>query len=423
MDEKTSNKIERTYVEQYQPTANIASSPYDVACKTNLDFAFTTPSGTYLDLYKSSVVFDINITSDGSTQLVDASRYSPANNAISNMFKFSEIIINGKSVSRSSNVAQDDMFMKSILNSVSYNVTNHMDSFFEYNIASRQNMISSDAVPDYLTGAKFYGATQGGERTAKMKPSCLGVFNEKGLLIPPNSSVVIKFELDSKYKRRFFQTDAVTATDIVEGIDYELAISNDLIFRAFYVVSSMKIPKKMRYNNVISQFRALSATSENRLSVDVPANTIKIGIALQSSHVNSVDTAPTGGLLHTFSPSDFQINERGATGEYDKIKAITVNYAGGTYPKYPYKMKSAGPNIIQMTSAYNDFVLASNAADDESGFMSYERWAASRIYLWDIIKPKDDQSVRVAIEVSATSALAAGHNIFIFAITDETTDF
>jgi len=387
-------------VQKIYPVTNIINAG---AISGNLEFQFTVPQGYRADVSKTYIVFDVSF-SDAADGATNPTKSFVAPNVCSTFFSSGRVDFNDFLTASSSNMPQDDTFMKRMLNSETKNYSIN-GAFWADSDTNRfaENGVVKAAVPIL-------------QRKLHWLPHCL--FNPETVL-PENTRVHLTLMVHPNINTPascpcFVSQDDATANLALPKF-YGIYMTTHFIKLDLPTPTQVFIPTY----NVRSTIVNLPPAPDHQLQVTVPPTTYKIGIALQGQGT----TTATGMALTRFHSPTAAKAKGEMSLESALLQNLQIRYGGNTYPSSQYALATNGD-----IDAYTDFLSATDAQLDPSGGEKYRSmWVdpilpgstgQGRIFAFSIIKPQGDMdsNMEVTLKFSGNPATT---RCLIFAISKQ----
>ena len=368
------------------------------------NFIWTVPAGCRLDTQASRIVFDVANVCAAGTALVTS---APAVNQPSTFFRVGRFEIEGVAVSTSQHIAQDDTVFKRMTTS--------------------QIKLINTAPSYWSDDTTRFNAWQ---TTIRQKISWL-----PQCLIAPDMVITenAQCRLNLSVEPNLFTATATPAfnhTAVIGTVgDAVLRFYEVYMILKFVRVDLPRIPEVIiPAYKVTSNYMAVSGQTNANVQFQVPPETYKIIIALQSNAA----TNATGLVATKFSSgTGAAAGPLSSQSIYSSfLNSLQLRYAGNTYPNSPYGLMTntvaagAAPTQLGDTDGYYDWLAAIDGYDDPSGGAEYQVWAdpcliadkgLGRLFAFNIIKNAADRDTTAEVQLAFSTAPTTT-NVWIFAI-------
>jgi hypothetical protein len=342
---------------------------------------------------RSYLIMDVKACVVAGTALVNT---VVANNLPATFWSIGRFMINDMLVSQSGNIAQDDTAFRRILES---NTKRHDTDY---------TMWGSLVQRDAAWGTKL-------RHKLKWRPEIL---MNSSMIVPENTKCQLTLSVHPNLHTVASSPAFVTGANAAP--DGTLRFY-DIYFSAYYVKVSTPIPRQvmMPSYSVQSAYQTINGTNSCNLQYQVPKETFKLIVALQSS----VATVQGGLTSTTFASGGAFAADATQNSESLKLQTMSLRYANNVYPASPYSIVESGSQCGSI-EPYLDFLAGSSAYEDPSGGESYLTWAdptgaadtgLGRLFVFSIIKPTNDNSTTVELSMTFNAAIA-NTNVWVFSV-------
>jgi hypothetical protein len=371
-------------IQRIYPQSNIISG---TAIAGDLNFMFSVPSGMRLDTSACQIMFEYSNVVAAGTVLVNS---VPAVNQPATFFSNGRFSINGNTLSTSHHIAQDDSCFKRMTQS----------------LTKLRN--TSPQLWGSVTERAAAWATKLRQKIGWL-PQCL---ISPDMVITENAQCHLNLSVAPNLMNPL-TTPASVVRNLIAPPDLTLRF-HEIYMIAKFVKIDVPVPKQVYLPayNIASYYQSVTGLANANLQFQIPKDTYKIVVALQSSAA----TVLLGQVLTVFSSGDTPgagpVLTQNAQSQL--LTNLQVRYAGNTYPNTPYNIAESA---TQSTSAdaYLDWLTSTDAMLDPSGGASYADWSdptiatdtgLGRLFAFPIIKPTNDQDTTCEVSVSFSAAPA-----------------